>query len=61
MKSDLDDMLAQLGVQPTPEALAAIEGAGRAVELVPGGPLGARWLAAASDDPRLSALSEPKP
>ncbi|VXB79815.1 tRNA threonylcarbamoyladenosine biosynthesis protein TsaE [Luteimonas sp. 9C] len=69
----LDDIDAALWLVEWPERGAAalqapdlviqlaIEGAGRAVELVPGGPLGAGWLAAVSDDPRLSALSEPKP
>lgn len=43
------------------EICLAIEGAGRAVELVPDGPAGHAWLAALLDDPRLSSLPEPKP
>jgi len=46
---------------PDLEIRLAIDGAGRSVELVPGGRAGSGWLAALAGDSRLSALPEPKP
>jgi len=69
----LDDIDAALWLVEWPERGAAalppadleihlaIDGTGRSVELVPDGEGGNAWLAALLDDPRLSAIPEPKP